>query len=214
VDERTVVTARLQPLRSIDRLRAAVKQGEIFGSSVALLTHLLRDQADVLVVAGPLVGSPQRTDPATGESTGTVASTPELWPGSPGVVDLATGEGAFWEVPQWSFAADRLVDRLQDRPAPLRRRHLHEQGDVGGLDDAPDNVQRADPQGLVDGLALGRSGRPVHPRAPISAGNRWPAGTRARSGPAAHRRTGTGGGRRRSAPECDARTPAPGPAAG
>ena len=49
VDERTVVTARLQPLRSIDRLRAAVKRGEIFGSSVALLTHLLRDQADVLV---------------------------------------------------------------------------------------------------------------------------------------------------------------------
>ena len=55
--------------------------------------RVVSDQADVLVVAGPLVGSPQRTDPATGESTGTVASTPELWPGSPGVVDLATGEG-------------------------------------------------------------------------------------------------------------------------
>jgi zinc transporter len=49
VDERTLVSARLQPLRSIDRLRAAVKNGETFDSSVALLTHLLRDQADVLV---------------------------------------------------------------------------------------------------------------------------------------------------------------------
>lgn len=49
VDERTVVSARLQPLRSIDRLRAAVKKGDSFDSSVALLTHLLRDQADVLV---------------------------------------------------------------------------------------------------------------------------------------------------------------------
>ena len=49
VDQRTLVSARLQPLRSIDRLRAAVKGGETFGSSVALLTHLLRDQADVLV---------------------------------------------------------------------------------------------------------------------------------------------------------------------
>lgn len=49
VDERTVVTTRLQPLRSIDRLRAAVKGGETFETPVALLTHLLRDQADVLV---------------------------------------------------------------------------------------------------------------------------------------------------------------------
>lgn len=49
VDERTLVSARLQPLRSLDRLRAAVKNGETFDSSVALLTHLLRDQADVLV---------------------------------------------------------------------------------------------------------------------------------------------------------------------
>ena len=49
VDQRTVVTTRLQPLRSIDRLRAAVKGGEAFETPVALLTHLLRDQADVLV---------------------------------------------------------------------------------------------------------------------------------------------------------------------
>jgi len=48
VDARTLVSARLQPLRAIDRLRAAVKGGETFDSSVALLTHLLRDQADVL----------------------------------------------------------------------------------------------------------------------------------------------------------------------
>lgn len=33
VDERTLVSARLQPLRSIDRLRAAVKNGETFDSS-------------------------------------------------------------------------------------------------------------------------------------------------------------------------------------
>lgn len=43
-----VVTARSKPLRSIDRLRVAVKDGEVFGSSTALLVHLLRDQADVL----------------------------------------------------------------------------------------------------------------------------------------------------------------------
>src|SRR5262249_39372085 len=42
-------TARTQQLRSIDRLRAAVKGGEEFGSPVDLLAHLLRDQADVLV---------------------------------------------------------------------------------------------------------------------------------------------------------------------
>jgi zinc transporter len=43
-----VVSARLRPLRSIDRLRVAVKAGEPFASPVSLLTHLLRDQADVL----------------------------------------------------------------------------------------------------------------------------------------------------------------------
>lgn len=49
VDQRTLLSARLQPLRSIDRLREAVKRGETFESPTALLTHLLRDQADVLV---------------------------------------------------------------------------------------------------------------------------------------------------------------------
>lgn len=48
-DKRTLVTARLQPLRSIDRLRAAVRRGETFDTPVALLAHLLRDQADVLI---------------------------------------------------------------------------------------------------------------------------------------------------------------------
>lgn len=43
-----VVTARLHPLRSVDRLRMAVKHGERLSSSVALLDHLLRDQADEL----------------------------------------------------------------------------------------------------------------------------------------------------------------------
>ncbi len=43
-----VVTARLHPLRSVDRLRHAIKSGERIESSVALLDHLVRDQADEL----------------------------------------------------------------------------------------------------------------------------------------------------------------------
>ncbi|MEH3022729.1 MAG: transporter [Pseudomonas oryzihabitans] len=43
-----LVTARAQPLRSVDRLRHAVRRGEGFGSTLELLVHLLRDQADVL----------------------------------------------------------------------------------------------------------------------------------------------------------------------
>jgi Mg2+ and Co2+ transporter CorA len=43
-----VVNARLHSLRSIDRLRASVRSGECIDSPVALLAHLLRDQADVL----------------------------------------------------------------------------------------------------------------------------------------------------------------------
>jgi zinc transporter len=43
-----VVSARLHSLRSIDRLRVSVKDGEQFDSPVFLLAHLLRDQADVL----------------------------------------------------------------------------------------------------------------------------------------------------------------------
>lgn len=48
LDRRLLVSARRKPLRSLDRLRHAVKQGETFASPVALLVHLLRDQADVL----------------------------------------------------------------------------------------------------------------------------------------------------------------------
>ena len=43
-----VISARKQPLRSVDRLRVAVKAGHAFASPVSLLVHLLRDQADVL----------------------------------------------------------------------------------------------------------------------------------------------------------------------
>ncbi len=49
VDQRMLISARFKPLRSIDRLRAAVKSGEAFRTSVELLVHLLRDQADVLM---------------------------------------------------------------------------------------------------------------------------------------------------------------------
>jgi len=43
-----LVSARRQPLRSVDRLRGAVRSGQAFRSSVDLLAHL-RDQADVLI---------------------------------------------------------------------------------------------------------------------------------------------------------------------
>jgi zinc transporter len=49
VDRRALVSARTKPLRSVDRLRAAVKNGEAFRTSVELLAHLLRDQSDVLM---------------------------------------------------------------------------------------------------------------------------------------------------------------------
>ena len=49
VGPRLVVSARLQPLRSIDRLRDAVKRGAAMNSSVELLVHLMHDQGDVLV---------------------------------------------------------------------------------------------------------------------------------------------------------------------
>lgn len=44
-----IVTARVRPLRSIDRLRAFVRSGARFRSSAEVLAHLMRDQADVLV---------------------------------------------------------------------------------------------------------------------------------------------------------------------
>lgn len=49
VNERLVVTARTQPLRSTDALRDAVGHGDNPGSAAALLEHLMRTQADVLV---------------------------------------------------------------------------------------------------------------------------------------------------------------------
>ena len=49
VGPRLALSARLRPLRSIDRLRQAVKDGCLFASSVAFLNHLLHDQGDVLV---------------------------------------------------------------------------------------------------------------------------------------------------------------------
>ena len=49
VRPRYIVSVRLRPLRSIDRLRAVVRGGEPFRSTVDLLAHLLRDQAGVLV---------------------------------------------------------------------------------------------------------------------------------------------------------------------
>jgi zinc transporter len=45
---RLLVSARLQPLHSVDKLRRSVKQGECFGSTVELLAHLLGDQGDLL----------------------------------------------------------------------------------------------------------------------------------------------------------------------
>lgn len=49
VERHLIVTARGQPLRSVDKLREAVKAGEPLRSSADLLEHLLRAQADVLV---------------------------------------------------------------------------------------------------------------------------------------------------------------------
>lgn len=49
VTPRLALTARVHPLRSIDRLRQAVKEGLGFGSSVEFLNRLMTDQGDVLV---------------------------------------------------------------------------------------------------------------------------------------------------------------------
>lgn len=48
IGPRLVVSARLRPLRSVDRLRADIRAGQAFRSPVELLAHLLRDQANVL----------------------------------------------------------------------------------------------------------------------------------------------------------------------
>lgn len=49
VDRRLVVTARRQPLRSVDRLRVAIGRGDAIRSTADLLERLMRTQADVLV---------------------------------------------------------------------------------------------------------------------------------------------------------------------
>lgn len=49
VEPRSLVSVRPKPIRSIDRLRSAVKAGAMFRSPGELFAHLLRDQAGVLV---------------------------------------------------------------------------------------------------------------------------------------------------------------------
>ena len=49
VERQLLVSARAKPLRSADRLRAAVREGEEVRSPAQLLAHLMRDQADVMV---------------------------------------------------------------------------------------------------------------------------------------------------------------------
>lgn len=49
LDQRLMITGRRQPLRSIDLLRVAVRDGEPMRSSAELMVHLLRHQADVLL---------------------------------------------------------------------------------------------------------------------------------------------------------------------
>jgi len=49
VGRQLVISARRKPLRAVDSLRQAVVNGEPIRSSVELLIHLLRDQADALV---------------------------------------------------------------------------------------------------------------------------------------------------------------------
>ena len=46
---KVLISARRKPLQSVDRLRNAVNHGELFHSPTELLTHLFRDQADVLI---------------------------------------------------------------------------------------------------------------------------------------------------------------------
>jgi zinc transporter len=49
IEPRLLVSARLRPLRSVDRLRAMVRNGAEFRSSVEVLAQLMREQANVLV---------------------------------------------------------------------------------------------------------------------------------------------------------------------
>jgi len=47
-NQRALVSARVKPLRSVDRLRSQVKGGGKFASTAELFAQLLREQADVL----------------------------------------------------------------------------------------------------------------------------------------------------------------------
>src|SRR5205823_5977532 len=49
ITSRLLVSAHIRPLRSVDKLRAAVQAGQVFRSPIELLSHLLQDQASVLV---------------------------------------------------------------------------------------------------------------------------------------------------------------------
>jgi zinc transporter len=49
IKPRLLISVRLQPLRSVARLRAEVRAGQVFRSTVELLAHLLQAQANVLV---------------------------------------------------------------------------------------------------------------------------------------------------------------------
>jgi zinc transporter len=44
-----LVSMRYKPLRSIDRLRMSIRRGETFESTADLLSHLMREQADLMV---------------------------------------------------------------------------------------------------------------------------------------------------------------------
>lgn len=48
VSPELVISARRKPLRSIDRLRESVRRGDVFRDPVAILSHLLQAQVDVL----------------------------------------------------------------------------------------------------------------------------------------------------------------------
>lgn len=49
VSPRLLISVRRKPLKSVDRLRHAIQHGARIQSTVELLTHLLRDQADILI---------------------------------------------------------------------------------------------------------------------------------------------------------------------
>lgn len=49
ISRRMVISTHRTPLKSIERLRQAVAGGDTIRSSLELLIHLFRDQADVLV---------------------------------------------------------------------------------------------------------------------------------------------------------------------